>query len=87
MGPGPDGVLAGVTARETVVDAVRRAIDAGVVAGDPVDVAHVLLAMAQGLVAQESAGWLGRSSESVERRWARALDATLDGLRPPARAR
>jgi AcrR family transcriptional regulator len=82
MGPGPDGVAAGVTAREAVVDAVRRAIDGGVVAGDPVDVAHVLLALAQGLVAQEAAGWLGRSPESVERRWALALDATLDGLRP-----
>ena len=86
VGPGPDGVAAGIASRDGFVDAVRRAVDAGVVAGDPVDVAHVLLAMAQGLVSQEAAGWLGRSPASIERRWALAVDVALDGLRPAARA-
>jgi AcrR family transcriptional regulator len=44
------------------------------------DIAHVLLALAQGLAAQESAGWLGSSRESRDRRWELAVAAVLDGL-------
>jgi AcrR family transcriptional regulator len=44
------------------------------------DVAHVLLALGQGLAAQESAGWLGSSRESRDRRWELAVAAVLDGL-------
>ena len=51
-------------------------------AGDATDIAHVLLALAQGLAAQEVAGWLGTSRASVDRRWALAVDAVLDGLGP-----
>jgi hypothetical protein len=40
----------------------------------------VLLALAQGLAAQESAGWLGSSRESRDRRWELAVAAVLDGL-------
>jgi hypothetical protein len=40
----------------------------------------VLLALAQGLAAQETAGWLGTSKASIDRRWKLAFDATLDGL-------
>ena len=54
--------------------------------GDPNDISHVILAMAQGMAAVEVAGWLGTSKESVERRWRLAIDAVLDGLRPSSRA-
>jgi AcrR family transcriptional regulator len=83
--PGPDELAAGAAVRELVVDRVQRCIDAGVVSGDPVDIAHVVLALAQGMAAQETAGWLGRSGASVNRRWGLAIDGMLDGLRPPER--
>jgi hypothetical protein len=36
------------------------------------------------LAATERAGWLGSSQQSVERRWALAIRALLDGLAPRA---
>jgi AcrR family transcriptional regulator len=87
--PGPEHVEAGAAVREVVVSRVRRCVEAGVVRGDPTDVAHVLLALAQGLAAQETAGWLGTSAASRNRRWRVAVDAVLTGLaagpRPGAR--
>jgi AcrR family transcriptional regulator len=80
--PGPSELKAGSTLRERIVSAVRRGIERGVLQGDAVDVAHVLLALAQGLSAQEAAGWLGTSKASVERRWRLAIDSVLSGLRP-----
>ena len=80
--PGPDETRAGATVREFVVGRVRRCVDAGLLAGDPTDIAHVLLAMAQGLAAQETAGWLGTSNASVDRRWTLGVRAALDGLKP-----
>jgi AcrR family transcriptional regulator len=80
--PGPEELRAGGVVRERVVGHVRRCIDAGVLEGDATDVAHVVVALAQGLAAQEAAGWLGRSRAAVNRRWAVAFDALLDGLRP-----
>ncbi len=59
---------------------VRRCLDAGVLAGDETDIAHVLLGLAQGLAAQETAGWLATSQASADRRWSLAFQATLDGL-------
>jgi hypothetical protein len=59
---------------------VRRGIDAGVFEGDATDIAHAVLALAQGLAAQERAGWLGTSKASVERRWTMAFDAMFAGL-------
>ena len=82
--PGPEEQAAGAAVREHVVGRVRRALDADVVAGDATDVAHVLLALAQGLAGVEVAGWLGTSARSVERRWTLALDAFLRGLAPGA---
>lgn len=78
--PGPDELHAASSVREAVVAGVRRCVDAGVLAGDPTDIAHVVLALAQGLAAQENAGWLGRSNASVDRRWAVGVDAVLDGF-------
>jgi AcrR family transcriptional regulator len=80
--PGPDELRASGSVREFVVARVRRGIDAGVVAGDPTDIAHILLALGQGLAAQESAGWLGSSAASINRRWTLGYRTLLDGLHP-----
>ncbi len=80
--PSPDDLRAGSRVRQFVVDGVQRAIDAGELAGDADDIAHALVALTQGLVAQETAGWLGTSPESRDRRWDLAFAALLDGLRP-----
>jgi AcrR family transcriptional regulator len=80
--PGPVEEEAGSAVRLYIVAQVQRAIDAGVLAGDATDVAHVLVSMAQGLAATERAGWLGRSQASIDRRWEVAIRAVLDGLRP-----
>jgi AcrR family transcriptional regulator len=83
--PGPDELRAGSSVRELVVTRVRRALDAGVLTGDATDIAHALVALAQGLAAQETAGWLGTSKASIDRRWTLAVRAMLDGLAPARR--
>jgi AcrR family transcriptional regulator len=80
--PGPDDVAAGSDVRQFITARVRRCIDARILAGNEVDVAHVLLALAQGLAAQESAGWLGTSKASIDRRWDIGARALIDGLSP-----
>jgi AcrR family transcriptional regulator len=85
--PGPDERSAGAGVREFFVARVQRCIDAGLLAGDATDIAHVLLAVGQGLARQETAGWLGTSPASVDRRWDLAVGAVLDGLRPAGAAR
>jgi AcrR family transcriptional regulator len=81
--PGPDELRAGSAVREFIVGRVRRCTGAGILGGDDTDIAHVLVALAQGLAAQESAGWLGTSPASRDRRWDLAIRAVLDGLSPP----
>jgi AcrR family transcriptional regulator len=83
--PGPAEVKAGTAVRLFLVGRVRRCVDAGLLAGDETDIAHVLVSLVQGLAATEMAGWLGRSRASIDRRWALAVRAVLDGLRPPPR--
>lgn len=84
--PGPAEQEAGAAVREFIVGRVRRCTEAGLLGragtgGDAdTDVAHVLLALGQGLAAQESAGWLGGTPESRDRRWELAVSAVLDGL-------
>jgi AcrR family transcriptional regulator len=78
--PGPSGREAGSAVRTFVVGRVQRCIDAGVLSGDATDVAHVLVSLTQGLAGTEAAGWLGSSRTSVDRRWALAIRAMLDGL-------
>jgi AcrR family transcriptional regulator len=78
--PGPDELQAGTATREFIVRSVRRCIDAGIIDGDQTDIAHALLALAQGLATQEAAGWLGSSRASVNRRWDLAVRALLAGL-------
>src|SRR4029077_16732689 len=83
--PGAAGLEAGAAVRTFIVGRVRRCIAAGVLAGDETDIAHVLVALTHGLAATEIAGWLGRSKASIERRWALAVRAVLDGFRPGVR--
>ncbi len=78
--PGPGELEAGAATREFIVRSVRRCIDAGIIDGDQTDIAHALLALAQGLAMQEAAGWLGSSRASVNRRWDLAVRALLAGL-------
>ncbi|HEX6394241.1 MAG TPA: TetR/AcrR family transcriptional regulator [Acidimicrobiales bacterium] len=80
--PRPADRNAGAAVREFIVARVRRCIDAGIISGDPTDISHVLLAVVQGLALQETAGWLGSSKASIDRRWSLALDAVLRGLSP-----
>ena len=68
--------------REQIVAAVRRCVEAGLLAGDEVDIAHAVVALTQGLAAAESSRRLGTSKASVDRRWALAIDALLDGFAP-----
>jgi AcrR family transcriptional regulator len=78
--PGRAELEAGAATREFIVLRVQRCIDAGIIDGNEVDIAHGLLALAQGLAAQEAAGWLGSTRASVNRRWDLAVDALLAGL-------
>ncbi len=78
--PGPAELRAGRAVREFIVARVGRCTAAGLLRGDDTDIAHVLVALAQGLAAQETAGWLGTSAASRDRRWDLAIRAVLDGL-------
>ena len=66
---GPEELAATSSVRILIVGRVRRCIDAGRLRGDETDVAHVLVALIQGMAFAEAAGRLGTSTESVERRW------------------
>ncbi len=83
--PGPAERRAGDEVREFIVAMVRRCVRAGVLDGDATDIAHVVVAMAQGLAGQETAGWLGSSRASMDRRWDLAFTAVLGGLAPHSR--
>jgi hypothetical protein len=78
--PGPDELAAGASVREVFVGRIQRCIDAGLLSGDPNDMAHVLLALAQGLAVQEAGRWLG-SGPLIERRWKLGVTSLLAGLR------
>jgi AcrR family transcriptional regulator len=78
--PGPAEVAASGSVREIFVGRIKRCIDAGLLTGDPVDVAHVLLALAQGLAVQEGGRWLGKSKASVNRRWEVGVTGILRGF-------
>jgi len=84
--PGPHDIEAGASVREFIIDRVRRCVDARIIAGDPTDIAHVLIGLALGLSAQETAGWLGGSQASADRRWHLGADVLLHGLSHTAQA-
>jgi AcrR family transcriptional regulator len=77
--PGPEE-LASPSVREVFVGRIKRCTDAGLLTGDPVDIAHVLLALAQGLAVQEGGRWLGKSKASVNRRWEVGVTGILRGF-------
>lgn len=78
--PGPDELASTGGVSALVVGRVRRCIDAGRLRGDETDVAHLLVALLQGMAFAEAAGRLGTSTESVERRWRLAVGALFNGL-------
>jgi AcrR family transcriptional regulator len=84
--PGPEELRATSSVRECVVERVRRCVQAGAFAGDETDLAHVFVALVQGLAFAEAAGRLGRSRASVDRRWRTALTALFAGFAPRSSA-
>jgi AcrR family transcriptional regulator len=77
--PGPEEADAGAATRGAIVDRIQRCLASGQLHGDPTDIAHAFLALAQGLAQQEGAGWLGSSAESATRRWEIAFDLLVGG--------
>jgi AcrR family transcriptional regulator len=80
--PSEDERRAGASVRLFVLERVHRCIAAGQMDGDETDIAHVLVALVQGLALAENARRLGTSAKSIERRWQLAIDALLAGLAP-----
>jgi len=78
--PGPEELAATSSVRILIVGRVRRCIEAGRLRGDETDVAHVFVALVQGMAFAEAAGRLGTSTESVERRWRLAVGTLLNGF-------
>ena len=78
--PGPPDVAAGAAVREVFIGRIQRCVDAGLLIGDPTDIAHVLLALVQGLAVQEGGRWLGSGAASVERRWRLGVTTLLRGF-------
>jgi AcrR family transcriptional regulator len=80
--PSKDEARAGVKVRKIFVHHTRTAVDAGLLAGDPTDIALVLFTYTEGMAAAENAQRLGTSKQSTNRRWRLGLDALLTGLQP-----
>jgi AcrR family transcriptional regulator len=80
--PGTEELRATSSVREHIVERVHRCRQAGAFVGDETDLAHVFVALVQGLAFAEAAGRLGTSRESVDRRWRAALDALFAGFAP-----
>lgn len=80
--PTKDDNRAGAKVSRIFVQHARAAVDAGLLEGDPTDIAHLFFAFAEGLASAESADRLGGSKQSVDRRWRLGLTALLQGLRP-----
>ena len=78
--PGPDEALASGAVRELIVSRVDRCIGSGVLRGDATDIAHVFVALVQGMASAESAQRLGTSKRSIDRRWDLAMAAFFGGL-------
>jgi len=79
--PTAEETRAGVRVRKIFTRHVRDAVDAGLLAGDPIDIALVLFVYAEGMAKAESAHRLGGTKHSIDRRWRLGLNALLDGLR------
>jgi AcrR family transcriptional regulator len=77
---------AGLRVSKIFVRHARLAVDAGLLAGNPTDIAHLFFAFVEGLAGAESANRLGGSKQSVDRRWRLGLNALIQGLRPATTA-
>ena len=75
--PGPAEQAAGAAVRTSITDGVGRCIAAGLLDGDSTDLGPIIIALAQGLARQETAGWLGHTEESIDRRWRSAFARLL----------
>jgi AcrR family transcriptional regulator len=84
--PGPTEKEASGSVRIFIVEAVERAMAAGQLGGSgrgrATDMAHVFVALIQGLAAAETARRLGTTRASIDRRFELAVAAVLDGLGP-----
>jgi len=80
--PAPQEEAAGAAVRERIVAAVRHAVAAGRLQGDPTDLAHAFVALVHGLAAAESARRLGGSAAAIERRWDVSVRGLLRGFAP-----
>ncbi|GAA1691195.1 hypothetical protein MMUR_55580 [Mycolicibacterium murale] len=78
--PGPAELAQAPTVRDVLLSKVRRCVDTGQLRGRPDDIAHVLLALAQGLAVQEAGGWLGTTRESVDKRWSVGVTSLIRGF-------
>ena len=81
--PAPADAEAGAEVRKFVVGHVRRGIEAGMLDGDPTDIAHAVLALTLGLAGAEIASRLGTSEASIDRRWRQSVRALLRGYGGP----
>ena len=78
--PGPDEVAATSSVRVPDRRSGATVHRPGRLRGDETDVAHVLVALIQGMAFAEAAGRLGTSTESIERRWRLAIGTALNGF-------
>jgi AcrR family transcriptional regulator len=77
---------AGVKVQKIFFQRAKVAIDAGLIDGDPTDVAHVFFGLFEGLAAAEGAQRLGSSKAARDRRWNLGLEVLFDGLRTSKKA-
>jgi AcrR family transcriptional regulator len=80
--PTKDDHRAGAKVSRIFVQHARAAVDAGLLEGDPTDIAHLFFAFVEGLASAEGAERLGGSKQSIDRRWRLGLAALIRGLRP-----
>ena len=78
--PGPEELAMSPSVHRLILPTKISRTDAGLLTGDPVDIAHVLLALAQGLAVQEGGRWLGKSKVSVSRRREVGVTGILRGF-------
>ncbi len=83
--PEPADSEAGASVRTFIVERVQRCIEAGVLTGDAVDLAHVFVALCQGLAANDLSGRLGGVEARKDRRWRLGVEALIRGASPPDR--
>jgi len=78
--PSRSELEASSSVRTLIIERVGRCIDAGALQGEQTDLAHVFVALTQGLAAAEIAERLGSTQESVDRRWRLAVEGMMHGL-------